>query len=288
LILTVLKLKKDALRWLTIIAGSMLLIIPSSVWGAERIVEVLLDGNHLDSNDRYIAQNASYGSFVTGFSGQAFRSSHSGDDGSGSSDFTLHFSDGNYWPATNELYIRYYYRFESQYTNISSNVKWLWTYGSESHNEIICSDVTSNTVSMRWQLSGGGAGWPSGVTKYGSASVQKGTWMKVEIYFRLSSGSNNLNADGLQWIKINDQNVIYQTNVRTGKPGRMHCPAINATSNQPSGQGWWQIDNLEIWDGIPGDQSSNPIPDPEPDPVNISAPQMLRVVQASNRISIIH
>jgi hypothetical protein len=91
--------------------------------------------------------------------------------------------------------------------------------------------------------------------------------MLVEVYFKLSSGSNHLNSDGEQWVKINGEYVIHQKNVKTGKPSRMSIPAINATTNQPSGKGWWQIDEFEVWDGIPGDVSEYPpIQAEEPQP----------------------
>jgi len=60
-----------------------------------------------------------------------------------------------------------------------------------------------------------------------------------------------MNPDGIQWIKINGQTVISDNTVITGKPGRMSSPAINATANQATGHGWWQIDDYEVWDGIP-------------------------------------
>ena len=239
--------------------GLILILAASPTWGAQKLSEIRLDNNFQDKYNYFKANNSQFGAFVNGVSGSAFRSSHAGDDGSGGDDFTLVTTTGensNYWPATNELYIKFYYRFDDNYENISHNVKWLWTYGNDYHNEIGCQYVEPDRVSFMWQLSGGGAGWTSGVTKYGGASATKGSWMLVEIYFKLSSGVNHLNADGVQWIKINGKYAINQTNVKTGKPSRMSSPAINATSNQPAGKGWWQIDEFEVWDGIPSSTSS--------------------------------
>ena len=244
-----------------IICGMLFILNVSPAWGANKLSEINFNNsNKSDAYGFFKANNSQFGSFVSGASGYAFRSSHAGDDGSGSNDYTHVTTTGennNYWPATNKLYIKFYYKFESSYTNTSHNVKWLWTYGTDAHNELIIDSVSSNSVALKWQLSGGGAGWNDGkVTKYGSASVSKGSWMLVEIYMQLSSGANNLNADGIQWIKINGKYVINETGVKTGKPSRMSVPAINATANQPAGQGWWQIDEFEAWDGIPSSSGS--------------------------------
>jgi hypothetical protein len=76
--------------------------------------------------------------------------------------------------------------------------------------------------------------------------------MKVEIYFRLSSGADHGNADGIQWLRIDGETVIEGYDVVTGVPGRLSSPAIKATCNAPSGHGWWQIDDYEVCTEAPG------------------------------------
>jgi len=262
-----------------IICGILFILSVSPAWSAKKLGEINFNNStHTDTYGFLQANNIQYGSFVSGYSGLAFRSSHAGDDDSGSADYTHVTTTGNndnYWPSTNELYFKFRYKFESNYENTSKNVKWLWTYGTDYHNELICESVSSSRVGMRWQLSGGGAKWSDGkITQYGGVSATKGTWMMVEIYFKLSSGPDHLNADGIQWIKINGNYAINQTMVKTGKPNRLSLPAINASNNQPAGHGWWQIDEFEVWDGMPSISIStstshtNKVP-PRPNALNV-------------------
>lgn len=239
---------------MVIVAVCALQLMPQTVFAAQKLGQA---GFERSLSDTYgfvnTFENGQHVSYVSGRTGYAARSSHAGDDGSGTSDFCLTTAT-SYWPASNQLYLKYYLKYEAEYINTSSNVKLLWTYGSDFHNEIIYSaDSTSGVFNVRWQCSGGGAGWERGtkITKYGSASYRKGNWMLVEIYFKLSSGTNHMNPDGIQWIKINGQTVISDNTVITGTPGRMSSPSINATANQATGHGWWQIDDFEVWDGIP-------------------------------------
>ena len=211
--------------------------------------------------------------YVPGHTGYAVRSSHSFDDnvhdnpnGYGLVITTTGGNGNNYWPDSNELYISYWIKYEEDYYNPSNNVKWLWTYGNgeeDYHNELIFASQTATTISGRWFLQGNNMqAWSNGhAARYWTANYVMGNWMHVEIYYKLSTGVNHDNNDGTQWMKINGTTVISDNQVVTGKPNRMSVPSINALSSGytgiEAGHGWFQLDDYEIWDGIPNQTTPN-------------------------------
>ena len=201
--------------------------------------------------------------YVPGHTGYAVRSSHSSDDnrfdnpnGYGLVITTTGGNGNNYWPASDELYISYWIKYEKDYYNPCNNIKWLWTYGDD-HNELIFGSQTDTDIRGRWFLQRNNCqAWSHRkAARYWTADYVMGNWMHVEIYYKLSTGANHSNYDGTQWLKVNGITVISDNQVSTGKPGRMSVPSINASGNGYSGceagHGWFQLDDYEIWDGIP-------------------------------------
>lgn len=194
--------------------------------------------------------------YVTGYTGLAARTSHNSDDGG--DDFGIMLPST--WTESRERYIKFWLKYESNYWGDCGgiwNIKWVWTAGSEAHNELIFQYYSSGNIGLTWQLIGGVSHWSNGSNlKYGSSFPYTfGNWMFVEIYFHLSSGANYDQADGIQWVKINGNYIINDSGVTTGLPGQMYSPALKASCDCPSGQGWWQIDEYELWDGLPNSNS---------------------------------
>ena len=191
--------------------------------------------------------------YPAGHTGTSARTSHNTDDGG--DDLEILYPDT--WPASGERYTSMWFKYEANYAGLCTNgiwnVKWLWSAGTTAHNELIFQSYSGSSIGLAWQLSGGGTGWDGGatITKYGSASYRFGDWMHVEIYQKLSSGTTRMNADGVWWVKINGATVISGNNVVTGVPGRTRSPALKASCSCPAGQGWWQVDDYDVWDGIP-------------------------------------
>lgn len=69
-----------------------------------------------------------------------------------------------------------------------------------------------------------------------------------------------MNPDGIAWVKINNITYINDEDVITGDMGVISSPAINATCDQPEGHGWWQLDDYEIWDGMPDEEPEDTTP----------------------------
>ena len=233
------------------------LAVPLYVQAASQISYMSFDNTHVDTYGFMTTENSQYGTFVPGYSGQCFRSSHAGDDGSGTADYVIKTaSSSGPWPASGELYIKFYYMFESSYELTSTNVKWLRGNSTNPYIQTICRTLTDTSISFLhyWgPIPDVGFDCGTDLGKYPGASGQtfRGTWMKVELYFKLSSGDNYDNCDGISWLKI-DGTLIYEyTNIKTGQPTGWASPSINAISNQESGKGWWRIDEMEIWDGDP-------------------------------------
>jgi hypothetical protein len=139
------------------------------------------------------------------------------------------------------------------------NVKWLWSATSPAHNELIFQGYNDSTHAMGvdWTQTMGAA-WENGtrVTHYssdGTAYYTMGDWMHVEAYMQLSSGIDHTNADGVYWAKVNGTRVIDDNTVISGTPGFMYVPALKASCDAPSGQGWWQLDDFQVWDDAPAD-----------------------------------
>ncbi len=200
--------------------------------------------------------------YVPGRTGKAIRTSHNYDDGC--RDLIINGSSyGDNFFTSNEIYYSYWMKFEAEYENISDNAKTIWEgvpgtgYG---HQEAAWSGPSDGIVHHRWQWSGEGTGWDSAtdITKYsGSIPYNPGDWMHVEFYIKLSTGTDHMNSDGAAWFKVNGTTYISDSDIITGEMGRITLPGINGTSDQPTGHGWWQIDDYEVWDGLPTEE--NPI-----------------------------
>lgn len=237
-------------------------ILPLSIYAAEIKGSVGFDGSHKDLYNQASVGFSQYGSFVTGYDGKAFRSSHAGDDGSGTNDLSVNLGDLSFFRATGEMYVTWYVKYEN-YINQSHNVKWM---------KIARSGYEDLEIGWRGgknfmiQYSGGGSNLSCGqvgVSEYFSAPVNPGdgNWHKVEIYLKRSSGSNRLNCDGVLWLRIDGQMAFHDTNVKTGRIDEANIagsPSICGTSNQESGHGWWLIDKHQVWSGIPGSGPSKP------------------------------
>ena len=231
---------------------------------ASKVSQLDFEDNYIDSygwatltwDDGLTLEQCSGAQYVPGRTGKSIRTSHNYDDGC--RDLIINgASYGDNFFASNEVYYSYWMKFEEEYENISNNAKTIWEgipgtgYG---HQEGAWTGPLNGIVEHRWQWSGDGTGWDAGtdVTKYsGHISYNPGDWMHVEFYVKLSTGLGHMNPDGLAWFKVNDETYIYDDNLITGEMGRVALPGINGTIDQPAGHGWWQIDDYEVWDGLP-------------------------------------
>jgi hypothetical protein len=260
---------------------ALVLVLPLSLEAASKMGELDFE-NSLSDPYGYLKPEVGGGgdpngivTYVPGHTGYAARSSHSADvEGNG---LVIRVGPlGNYWPASDELYIRWYVKYESNYDPGCghSNVKWLWTL-DDPHMEIWTSgwNLATEEVNFAWQFDGWDAG-NTAVKWSDNTPFRRGQWHEMEIYMRLSSGSNHQNADGIMWIKIDGITYIEGYNVITGKPQRMHSPSIKATCDCPSGKGWWQIDDYEVWDGIPDGEASHNTPPSPPTGLSLVPPSM--------------
>ena len=238
-----------------------LVSISGTVLAQNKIGEFDFENNIIDpygnliTREWYNGTAANIITYVSGHDGLAGRSSHNTDDGGDDFGILLPAT----FPASGELYIKWWVKYESNYWGDCGgiwNVKWLWSLGAN-HNELIFQYYDNNNIGIDWQLVQG-ASWGNGSgMRSASFPYTFGNWMKIEIYFKLSSGPNHYNYDGIQWLKVNDNYIIHDESVSTGVPGQISSPALKATCNCASGHGWWQIDEYEAWDGIP---SLNPPP----------------------------
>jgi hypothetical protein len=87
--------------------------------------------------------------------------------------------------------------------------------------------------------------------------VSLGEWHHIEVYFKKSSNVGD-NFDGALWVKLDGtfiwdaETLARMTNIRTGDTTGLRIPGIKATCQPPIGQGYWLIDEYEVWDGVPG------------------------------------
>jgi hypothetical protein len=192
--------------------------------------------------------------YVDGIKGKAVRSSHNMEDGGG--DFEIsHYKNG--WPESKEIYISYYLKFENGYDKALNegalNFKQFWSLGQEGHQEIILQNIDSSGVSFSWLISGN-AGWDAGteIVKYSERLPYiRNEWMHLELYIKQSGGDSCTYADGICWLKLNGREVFYGDNVITNVTGAFRCPALKASGDCGTGKGWWQIDEYEMWNGLP-------------------------------------
>lgn len=193
--------------------------------------------------------------YVDGYKGMAVRTSHNTED-DGGGDFEIsHYKNG--WPESKEIYISYYLKLEDGYDKAPGegilNFKQFWSLGQEGHQELIMQSIDSSGIGFSWLISGN-AGWDQGtdILKYSERhQYKRNEWMHLEIYIKQSSGDSCEIADGICWFKLNGEEVFYGDDVITRKTGSFRSPALKASGDCEPGKGWWQIDEYEMWDGIP-------------------------------------
>lgn len=223
---------------------------------ARKIADIDFENNTIDpygyaKNTWYPVNPPEILQYVTGHTGMALRTSHNSDDGGG--DLQIEFP----FPDTNEVYIKWWVKYESDYWgNCGSiwNVKWLWT-GTGTY--------VNHTENIFQGYSDGKIGFNSYQTEpnfraFSSSGVpyKFGDWMKVEIYWKQSTGGGT-NADGIFRQTVNDTVCINETKLVTGDIGNniIKSPALKASCDCAAGKGWWQIDDFEVWDGMPDGSS---------------------------------
>lgn len=205
--------------------------------------------------------------YVSGHGGNAVRTSHNVDDGSTDpGDLTYALPGG--LPASGEVYISYWVQYDSNYWGLCSspsiwNVKLLSTpSGSGPHFETIFQNYSDGAIGISWQMDSGMSwdGTGNGV-KYGNRAYSFGDWLHVEFYMKASTGVNHENTDGVAWLKLNDTTVITSDTVVTGDFTRsIWAPSIKGTCDCATGQGWWLLDDYEVWDGVPNETSDTTAP----------------------------
>lgn len=203
--------------------------------------------------------------YVSGHTGNAARTSHNVDDGSTDpGDLTYALPVG--LPVSGEVYISYWVRYEAEYWGLCSssniwNVKLLSTpSGTGPHFETIFQGYSNGAIGIAWQMDSGMSwdGSGNGV-RYGNRTYSFGDWLHIEWYMKESSGTSHENADGIAWLKLDDATVITSDTVVTGDFTRsIWAPSIKGTCDCATGQGWWQIDDYEVWDGMPDGDTTAP------------------------------
>lgn len=187
-------------------------------------------------------------SYVPGINGLAARSSHNDDDDAG--DLTIQIP----FPETDEVYIKWWVKYEPEYWGLCSNsiwnVKWFWTGAGTyvNHTENIFQSYSNGNIGFNSYQS------EPNVDSFSDNGVAYvfGDWMKVETYWKQSSGSGT-NADGIFRLTVNDEISINETALITGDIGDepIYSPALKASCDCLTGEGWWQLDDFEVWDGLP-------------------------------------
>jgi len=230
-----------------IISLILALLLPLPLFAAQ-LAYVSCDANSDDSLG-YLTITTGTPTIVSGYQGNACRSSHNNDDGD-ADDFRKIGT-----ALSGNIYVKYFIKYEAEYANTSNNAKLVWVEGATSgHSELIFSgDDTPGQIDFFWQLSGGDAGFDAGtdITKYFNISYTKGEWIKVEVYIQKSTGGG-ANADGIMRFTVNNSVVFEDLDAVTGiMDGLIHIPGINGTADQVTGHGYWQIDEIELHDSIP-------------------------------------
>ena len=234
----------------------LILFFASNCFAAQKIAQIDFEDT---TTDRY--GNASIlwyptpGNiqYVSGHTGKAVRTSHNNDDGGGDFEITIGM------PESGELYIKWWVKYDAEYWGYCGsiwNVKWLWHGPGDAENH------TEHTFQY---YNNGSIGFNSfqsapNLVSFSSTSVPYtfGDWMKVEIYWKQSTG-NGTNADGIFWCRVNDVVRINQTSLVTGRiTYPVRSPSMKATCDCETGKGWWQIDSYEAWDGMPDETPSTP------------------------------
>lgn len=253
----------------------LVLCLPPSAWGA-KISQIDFEDNATDSYGWTTAFWDGIGApstiqYVSGRTGKALRSSHNdGDDGGG--DFSVAFPS-NPIPASGELYISYWVKYEEGYTGgcdnptyaTQWNIKLLWFDGPDGtgHLEIMLNNWTGNNRVSFLVQGGSGSTIPIGYCNSGSTSYTPGNWAHVEIYIKQSSGTNHTNADGIVRLKWDGTVCGETTSAVTGTftgDGLDRSPSQKASCSPATGEAWWQIDDFEAWDSMPDEEPDSTPP----------------------------
>jgi len=250
-----------------IFAASSFLFQSETSYAANQISKVDFENNLTDSLGYVHAYEYWYMhpsnpdnivTYVPGHTGLAAWSTHNLDDGGG--DLAIAFPSHPF-PSTNEIYIKYWIKFDANYSNCINNsyynTKQLWFDGGKDlagndmgHTEMAITSFSDTGVGFVWQ---GGPGTPISSDYFG-ANYTRGNWMKMEIYMKLSSGADHRNPDGHFVLAVNNEIVSDRDNIVTGYydgDGLDRTQALKGTCDCPEDHGGWAIDDYEVWDGLP-------------------------------------
>lgn len=224
--------------------------ISPNLLAASKIAEVTFEEELVDTYNNVSFSNPTSVTYVPGHTGYAARSSHNADDGVSVGDFTISIP----FPDNDELYISYWLKYESDYNGDCGsiwNIKWFWTGTGTyvNHTECIFQGYDNGEIELNCYQSDPG----DTVTFNSSYSPYTfGDWIHVEFYWKQSTNSG-ANSDGIFRLTLNNEVVINKTDLVTGDIGSesVSSPAIKATCDCAEGEGWWQIDDYEMWDGLP-------------------------------------
>lgn len=246
------------MRRLLIIA---LCLLPLNVWGATKIGQMDFEQNLTDPYGKLSTEDPGGATYVesgrTGYSGRfSHNSSDAGGDGD-DDDFQVYWS----LPASGEYYVKAYIKYETAYDGFGSgcsgtqNVKWYWVNPTGPHWELIWQYANGFAFSPS-----GGATWSDGTmgTKYAPWGAERNVWHKVEMYVKQSTGASHTNLDGHMWLKIDDVEKYNESGLNTGGIPVGRFPATKASCQCDAGEGWWQLDDYEVWDGIPDAEEEPP------------------------------
>jgi len=236
--------------------------------------QVDFDGNYTDPYSGILfRQNPSSSpasqilTYVDGHTGSCGRSSHNADDGG--TDLIGSFTNGDPFYFTDECYVSYWIMFEEGYDGLCDggirNIKQIWFDGGAGigHLESIINNVNGT---LNFLIQGGGDisyVHPGDLVDYVSTPYTRGQWAHIEHYIKLSTGATHSNSDGIWRLWVNSNLIWETTNAITGSfagGGVDQCPALKASCDAATGEGWWRIDDYEYWDSMPDAEEDTTAP----------------------------
>jgi len=177
------------------------------------------------------------------------------------------------------FYVSYWWRLDAENKFVSDPPG----FGGQKHAYITSSAAPwMNKVNCVVGQAWGRAHWwivnnspdPKKIPYHGEARVSPeqarlGVWHHVEFYLRLNSAPRE--RDGLAFLKIDGKLTIDMRKVpfihtvpQTWQ--RMALPSMFGGGNNPKESFGWQLDELEIWDGLPPAEEAKPAGEAAPDP----------------------